>query len=371
MAWNTSGRVMFASLLLSGCVAGVSEVHHSEADPDRPHDTSRGFRNFPLTGEDPFPGFAFLWRRLTQRWNLADLPPDHLLPPEQAVAGRAAADGDDSVTWIGHASFFLEIGGRHVLTDLVYADSVSPFGGFRRFVPPGLPRDALPRIDVVVISHNHHDHLDENFLRELAARDPETVAVVPLGLARVLRARGFALVHELDWGEHVDVAGLRFFAHSAMHESGRGMSDENRTLWATWVISTGRRTVLFAGDTGYSSTIFPWIGESHAKFDLGDPSNRRLRADDVSRRYPRDARGRGTDRGRRERPQARRFPLGAPSISRTSRPPSHRRGFERPRSPPGTPTRRHGSCASAKHASGSSERPGQPAWSHLRTRGAP
>ena len=268
MAWNTSGRVMFASLLLSGCVAGVSEVHHSEADPDRPHDTSRGFRNFPLTGEDPFPGFAFLWRRLTQRWNLADLPPDHLLPPEQAVAGRAAADGDDSVTWIGHASFFLEIGGRHVLTDLVYADSVSPFGGFRRFVPPGLPRDALPRIDVVVISHNHHDHLDENFLRELAARDPETVAVVPLGLARVLRARGFALVHELDWGEHVDVAGLRFFAHSAMHESGRGMSDENRTLWATWVISTGRRTVLFAGDTGYSSTIFPWIGESHAKFDL-------------------------------------------------------------------------------------------------------
>lgn len=147
---------MCASLPICGCVAGGSEVHQSQVDPDRTHHTSRGFRNFPLTGEDPFPGVAFLWRRLTQRWTLADLPPDHLLPPEQAVPGRAAADGDDSVTWIGHASFLLEIGGRHVLTDPVYADSVSPFGGFRRFVPPGLPHDALPRIDVIVIMKPPH-----------------------------------------------------------------------------------------------------------------------------------------------------------------------------------------------------------------------
>ena len=267
MVWSRSGRVVFASLLLSGLLACVSEVRYSEVDPDKPHHTPRGFQNFPLTDEDPFPGFAFLWRRLTQRWTLADLPPGHLLPPEQAVSQRTAADGMDSVTWIGHASFLLEIGGRYVLTDPVYADSVSPFGGFRRFVPPGLPLEALPRIDVILISHNHFDHLDENFMRALA-RKPDIVVVVPLGLAKLLRAWGFTLVHELDWGEHVDLMDLRFFAHAAVHESGRGMNDENRTLWATWVISTGRRTVLFAGDSGYSTTIFPRIGKSHANIDL-------------------------------------------------------------------------------------------------------
>src|SRR5690606_19852817 len=108
-----------------------------------------------------------------------------------------------TVTWIGHATLLVQMDHVTFLTDPIWSDTASPvsFAGPRRFVPPGLALDALPRIDFVVVSHNHYDHLDLPTLTALAARDPATRFFVPLGNAALLRESGIANVVELDWGE--------------------------------------------------------------------------------------------------------------------------------------------------------------------------
>ncbi|SHL24087.1 L-ascorbate metabolism protein UlaG, beta-lactamase superfamily [Pseudonocardia thermophila] len=174
-----------------------------------------------------------------------------------------------AVTWFGHSSVLLEIDGRRVLTDPMWAEraSPSPTVGPRRLHPPPLPLSALPAVDAVVISHDHYDHLDLPTIRELTAA-MSAPFVVPVGIGAHLRFWGVPddRIVELDWGQHVRIGELALHATPARHFSGRGLT-RNTTQWASWVVEGPAHRVFFGGDTGYTSA-FSEIGARFAPFDL-------------------------------------------------------------------------------------------------------
>jgi N-acyl-phosphatidylethanolamine-hydrolysing phospholipase D len=174
-----------------------------------------------------------------------------------------------TVTWVGHATLLVQMDHVTFLTDPIWSDTASPlrFAGPRRFVPPGVAIEDLPRIDFVIVSHNHYDHLDLATLKLLAARDPETRFFVPLENAALLRASGIENVVELDWGESADVAGVRVHCLPAQHWSKRGIGDDQQALWSSWAVVGAARRFFFAGDTGYFDG-FERIALALGPFDL-------------------------------------------------------------------------------------------------------
>ncbi|WP_432188333.1 MBL fold metallo-hydrolase [Streptomyces sp. Tue6028] len=190
---------------------------------------------------------------------LADIPRLPFEPgPLPRVDARTVA-----VSWAGHASWVVRIGGLTVLTDPVWSRKI--LGTPARITPVGVAWSALPRIDAVVISHNHYDHLDAPTLRRLPR---ETPVFAPAGLGGWFRRRRFGQVTELDWWEAAALRGVRFDFVPAHHWSKRGLADTCRTLWGGWVLTApdGRR-VYFAGDTGYGHW-FSRIGDRYPGIDL-------------------------------------------------------------------------------------------------------
>lgn len=149
-----------------------------------------------------------------------------------------------SITWIGHATFVVRMGSVTIATDPVWSDRISRV--VPRWAPPGVPLADVPKIDVVTISHNHHDHLDLMTLRRIG---PDALYVTLVGNGALLKRRGFNNVVELDWWEHHDVGGVRITAVPARHWSMRTPFDRNETLWGGFVYSGAGRSVYHAGDT--------------------------------------------------------------------------------------------------------------------------
>lgn len=179
---------------------------------------------------------------------------------------RSALEREPSITWIGHSSFLLRMDGISFLTDPMFSRRASPFTfmGPPRMVPPGVPLDALPPIDFVLLSHDHYDHADAPTVKWLAQRG--VPFVVPLGLAEWVRGLG-GQATELDWWQDTELAGVRLHCVPAQHFSGRSLRDRFRRLWAGWVVAGRTRRFYYAGDSGYSAD-FRLIGERLGPFDL-------------------------------------------------------------------------------------------------------
>jgi N-acyl-phosphatidylethanolamine-hydrolysing phospholipase D len=173
-----------------------------------------------------------------------------------------------TVTWIGHATLLIQIGGKNVLTDPMFGDRASPvrFAGPRRWVAPGVALAALPPLDAVLLSHNHYDHLDRDSVRALCGRFPATPWVTPLGLGSMLKRTGVREGREIDWWDSVTLNGLTVTATPARHFSSRNHFDRDRSLWSGFAISGGPHRVYFAGDTGYHPE-FGRIAERLGRFD--------------------------------------------------------------------------------------------------------
>jgi len=168
---------------------------------------------------------------------------------------------DLSVTWLGHSTCLVRMSGMTVLTDPVLSRSIA---GVRRITPPGLDVAHLGRIDAILVSHDHFDHLDWPTLRRLPRSTPVFCGA---GLARAFRRRGFHDVESMDWWEEATLGPLTISFVPAHHWSGRSLLRANTTLWGGWVVGDGRRKVYFAGDTAYGP-CFKAIREVHPGIDV-------------------------------------------------------------------------------------------------------
>ena len=168
---------------------------------------------------------------------------------------RSPQSGELLATFVNHSTFLLQWPGLVVLTDPVWSLRVSPvqWSGPARVHAPGIPFDRLPAIDVLLVSHNHYDHMDLATLRRLQQRFTCTI-VTTLGNKAFLEARGLRHVTELGWWQTAEARGsLQITATPAQHFSARTPFDRNRTLWAGFVLEAGGRRVFYTGDSGYST----------------------------------------------------------------------------------------------------------------------
>ncbi|MBB3108601.1 L-ascorbate metabolism protein UlaG (beta-lactamase superfamily) [Paenibacillus phyllosphaerae] len=189
-----------------------------------------------------------------------------------AAAARAykkdAANGEPSIVWVGHSTFLIRHSGLNIVTDPVWAGSM---GFQKRLTKPGIAMNEMPKVDVILLSHSHYDHLHLPSVKALAGQTEATL-IVPVGLAAMLRRKGYSSVIELQWWESATVGGAKFTFVPAQHWTRRTLTDTNRSHWGGFIIEdmTADRerqpepTVYFAGDSGYFEG-FKQIGE---RFDI-------------------------------------------------------------------------------------------------------
>jgi len=263
-------RIALVLALISAGCAAASKYY----DPEKPNRTPSGFRNtYP---EQPRASLLkWQWERLTQ--GLPKAPANNynfpMATPE--IAWLQANKNVTSVTWISHATALLQINGMNVITDPIFSERASPFSfiGPKRKVPLNIAPEQLPHIDVVVISHNHYDHLDQASVEKLnrQAGGPP-LFLVPLGVKEWMAGVGITNVREMDWWDKTSAGTLDISFVPVQHWSARSLTDRSETLWGGWVIKTAGGaphpfSVFFAGDTGYSKD-FQDIGRKFGSFDF-------------------------------------------------------------------------------------------------------
>lgn len=228
-----------------------------------PHHRPYGFQNNYLEFEPRSLAEVLRWRFDAMRHGLPRPPatPIPQVAPDLAfMRANAGPAQHPAVTWIGHATVLAQLGGIALLTDPIFAERASPFGfvGPKRHQPPAIALADLPHIDLVVVSHNHYDHLDRATVTALARqRGGPPLFVVPLGLADWFRAAGLQNVVELDWWQshRLDVPGreaVEVMLVPAQHWSARGLNDRMQTLWGGFAVLAADCHLFFAGDTAYS-----------------------------------------------------------------------------------------------------------------------
>jgi N-acyl-phosphatidylethanolamine-hydrolysing phospholipase D len=186
-----------------------------------------------------------------------------------AILYPRGSTADFTATWIGHSTVLLQIGRLNVLTDPVFSERAFPVQwiGPRRVMNPGLAIEALPPLDIVLLSHNHYDHLDRPAVKRIAEAHPGAAWIVPLGLGAYIRAWGVREIIELDWWQDTVVNDLNATATPARHFSNRRLGDRNRSLWCGFALELDGKRAYFAGDTGYHPE-FSEIGARCGPFDF-------------------------------------------------------------------------------------------------------
>jgi len=235
---------------------------------DSPYFDGDRFRN-PVDTPMARPSLGLAWEYFTDGGRRVPKESFPIVTPEagslQAGKGEALR-----VTWLGHSTMLVEIDGALILTDPVFGLRASPFGwmGPKRFHAPPIEPENLPPLDLILVSHDHYDHLDFPTIKRLASRD--TPWVTSLGVGAHLERWGVPSerITELDWWQSLEVAGLEVTACPCRHFAGRGPSASRATFWSSWAMRGPKHSVWFSGDTGIWNEAWDEIAARFGGFDL-------------------------------------------------------------------------------------------------------
>lgn len=215
------------------------------------HFTGEKFIN-PTLEEQFSPGFSEIIKMAREgraKW------PDNVENSTVPRLNEALEPGDIALTFINHATFLIQTAEMNILTDPVWSERASPMGwiGPKRVRKPGVAMKDLPAIDLVLVSHNHYDHLDVETLKRLQELYSPKV-VVPVGDKALIESIGITNVEEMDWWESIQISqDVRVTFTPTQHSSARGLFDRDKSLWGSYYIECGKRSVYFGGDGGYST----------------------------------------------------------------------------------------------------------------------
>lgn len=242
-------------ILLTSCAR--SQTNYAISD----HYDGKTFNNTPKTSDKNL--FDLL------KWRFSTTAKDWPENVKNSKFDLPKVNGSEIiVTWINHATFLIQTPEINILTDPVYAERVSPFSfiGPKRVRKPGVKFDDLPKIDVVIISHNHYDHLDLETLKKIADKYSPTI-LIPLGDKELLESNGIKMSVEMDWSDEVEIEKNIFTFLPAKHWSARWITDKRESLWGSFMIKSNVKHIYFGGDTGYGNH-FKDIASKYSKIDL-------------------------------------------------------------------------------------------------------
>lgn len=260
-----------AGILLSSCsTMSQSQEAREKRIQSSPQYKDGSFVN-PIEAPMMAPGSTW---KLIKKYTIiprVDPKPDDPLPVEP-VRSEDWNDLDKEglfFAWLGHSSLLIALEGKTILVDPVLEKRASPFTWFgpKRFHPSPLAVDELAPVDVVLITHDHYDHLEKQTIKKLEGKT--SLFLVPLGIGELLEEWGIdpGKIVELDWWEYHKLGSLRFTATPAIHYAGRGIFDHNERLWCSWAVQGVNRKIFISGDSGYFDG-FKEIGDKTGPFDI-------------------------------------------------------------------------------------------------------
>ena len=194
-----------------------------------------------------------------------NFPNDHVIPRNEVLKSLQENKDGDYVAWIGHATFLIKLGNTTIITDPLFSKNTGPLiFGPKRYVDPAIKLDDIPKTDLLLLTHNHYDHLDASTIRNFPHKD--TKVLLPLNLSKYFRK--FKDVNELDWYENIQVnQDVKVTLLPAVHWSKRSLWDTNKTLWGNFLIEYKGKKILFASDTGYGN-IYKELGKEYGPIDV-------------------------------------------------------------------------------------------------------
>ncbi len=239
-------------------------------DPNKSHHSQDGFKNLDPNLQAKSLFDVLVWQIGRQFKNLPSLDAKDYQIETFVNDGIKLKENQKnfSFTWVGHASVLIQLEGKNILTDPIWSERCSPvsFAGPKRFTKPGIAIENLPKIDIVIISHNHYDHMDLPSLKILNEKFKPRF-FVGLKNKSFLEENGIENVTELDWWENKTVDNIKVNFTPTQHFSARGVLDRNKTLWGSFVVQGKENSFYFAGDTGYFSG-FEEIGKRFSNIDV-------------------------------------------------------------------------------------------------------
>jgi N-acyl-phosphatidylethanolamine-hydrolysing phospholipase D len=194
-----------------------------------------------------------------------EFPEDHVVPRDKVLKDLQKNKNNDYITWIGHATFLIKLGDTTIITDPVFSKNTGPLiFGPKRYVDPAIKLNEIPKTDLLLLTHNHYDHLDASAIRNFPHKD--TKVLLPLNLSKYFKK--FKNVNELDWYDEIQVnKDVKVTLLPAVHWSKRSLWDTNKTLWGNFLIEYKGKKILFASDTGYGN-IYKELGEKYGPIDI-------------------------------------------------------------------------------------------------------
>ena len=194
-----------------------------------------------------------------------NFPEDHIVPRDKVLKDLHQNKDSDYIVWIGHATFLIKLGDTTIITDPVFSKNTGPLTfGPKRYVDPAIKLDEVPKTDLLLLTHNHYDHLDASAIRNFPHKN--TKVLLPLKLSKYFKR--FKDVNELDWYDEIQVnKDIKVTLLPAVHWSKRSLWDTNKTLWGNFLIEYKGKKILFASDTGYGN-IYKELGNKYGPIDV-------------------------------------------------------------------------------------------------------